>query len=132
MSTRIMTDSDLKEDLPFRHYTLEHRLIAWISVHLFDTLTYTVRRGLLKGMKRTGGLGWLPALFSPGITSVEEQFWWYPSHRDLRPDHAGKHLGGKGRPSVLPADLTRRKGGANEQTDSDRKCGNTFRQGCPA
>jgi FkbM family methyltransferase len=65
----------LKEDLPFRHYTLKHRLVAWISMHLFDTATYTVRHGLLKGMRRKGGLGWLPAMFSPGIMTAEQQFW---------------------------------------------------------
>jgi FkbM family methyltransferase len=70
-----MADPNLKEDLPFRHYTLKHRLIAWISFHLFDTATYTVRHGLLKGMKRKGGLGWLPAMFSPGIMTAEQQFW---------------------------------------------------------
>lgn len=72
---RPMIDSDLQEDLPFRHYTLKHRLIAWISTHLFDTATYTVRHGLLKGMKRKGGLGWVPAMFSPGIMTAEQQFW---------------------------------------------------------
>lgn len=66
---------DLKEDLPFRHYTLKHRLIAWISTNLFDTATYTVRHGLLKGMKRKGGLGWVPALFSPGNMTAEQRFW---------------------------------------------------------
>ncbi len=70
-----MADPDLKEDLPFHHYTLKHRVIAWISMHLFDTATYTVRRGLLKGMKRKGGLGWVPAMFSPGIVTAEQQFW---------------------------------------------------------
>jgi FkbM family methyltransferase len=70
-----MADSDLKEDLPFRHYTFKHRLIAWISMHLFDTVTYTVRHGLLKGMKRKGGLGWVPAMFSPGTITAEQQFW---------------------------------------------------------
>src|ERR1017187_1843289 len=44
--TRRMADPNLKEDLPFRHYTLKHRLIAWISMHLFDTATYRVRHGL--------------------------------------------------------------------------------------
>jgi FkbM family methyltransferase len=73
--TRTMADSDSKEDLPFRHYTLQHRLIAWISMRLFDNVTYTVRRGLLKGMKRKGGLGWVPSIFSPGIETAEEQFW---------------------------------------------------------
>jgi FkbM family methyltransferase len=70
-----MADSNFKEDLPFRHYTLKHRLIAWISMHLFDTATYTVRHGLLKGMKRKGGLGWLPPMFSPATMSAEQQFW---------------------------------------------------------
>jgi FkbM family methyltransferase len=70
-----MADPNFKEDLPFRHYTLKHRLIAWISVHLFDTTTYTVRHGLLKGMKRKGGLGWLPTMFSRGINTAEQQFW---------------------------------------------------------
>ena len=73
---RPMADTDLqKEDLPFRHYTLKHRLISWISMHLFDNATYTVRHGLLKGMKRKGGLGWMPAMFSPGIMTAEQQFW---------------------------------------------------------
>jgi FkbM family methyltransferase len=70
-----MAGPNLKDDVPFRHYTLKHRLIAWISLHLFDTLTYTVRHGLLKGMKRKGGLGWVPTMLSPGITTAEEHFW---------------------------------------------------------
>jgi FkbM family methyltransferase len=70
-----MADFNSNEDVPFRHYTLKHRLIAWISVHLFDTATYTVRHGLLKGMKRKGGLGWAPAVLSPGIMTAEQQFW---------------------------------------------------------
>jgi FkbM family methyltransferase len=70
-----MAQPDRTEDLPFRHYTLKHRLIAWISLRLFDTTTYKVRHGLLKGMKRKGGLGWIPAIFSPGIMTAEQQFW---------------------------------------------------------
>ena len=70
-----MANTDLEEDVPFQHYTLKHRLIAWISMHLFDTATYTVRHGLLKGMKRRGGLGWIPSMFSAGILTAEEQFW---------------------------------------------------------
>jgi FkbM family methyltransferase len=70
-----MADPDLQEDLRFRHYTLKHRLIAWFSTHLFDTATYTVRHGLLKGMKRKGGLGWVPATFSTGVMTAEQQFW---------------------------------------------------------
>jgi FkbM family methyltransferase len=70
------TLSNLKEDLPFphEHYKLKHRLETWVSLHLFDNVTYTVRRGLLKGMKRKGGLGWLPAMFSSGLMSVEQQY----------------------------------------------------------
>ena len=55
MATPRLNEDLLNEDLPFQHYTLKHRLIAWISMHLFDTSTYTVRHGLLKGMKRKGG-----------------------------------------------------------------------------
>jgi len=70
-----MADHNLKEDLPFRHYTLKHRLMTWISIHLFDNAIYTVRHGLLKGMKRKGGLGWVPALSSSGTMTAEQQFW---------------------------------------------------------
>jgi FkbM family methyltransferase len=73
--TRRMSDHAFPEDLPFHHYTLKHRVTAWLSMHLFDSVTYTVRHGLLKGMKRKGGLGWLPARFSPGIMTAELQFW---------------------------------------------------------
>ena len=59
-----MADPISKDDLPFRHYTLKHRLVSWISIRLFDNVTYTVHRGLLKGMKRKAGLGWVPALSS--------------------------------------------------------------------
>jgi FkbM family methyltransferase len=60
---------------PFRHYTLKHRMIAWMSVHLFDGVTYTVRHGLLQGMKRKGGLGWLPGRFSSILDTPEYRFW---------------------------------------------------------
>jgi FkbM family methyltransferase len=70
-----MADPSSQEDLPFRHYTLKHRVIAWISTHLFDHATYTVQHGLLKGMKRRGGLGWVPARFSSGIVTAEHEFW---------------------------------------------------------
>ena len=68
-----MAGRDSKEDLPLRHYTLKHRFVAWVSMHLFDNITYNVRHGLLKGMKRKGGLGWVPAKFSPGIVTAEKQ-----------------------------------------------------------
>jgi FkbM family methyltransferase len=70
-----MADLDLNEELPFRHFSLKHRAMSWISSHLFDSITYTVRHGLLKGMKRKGGLGWVPTRFSPGIMTAEQQFW---------------------------------------------------------
>lgn len=60
------------DDLPFRHYTLKHRLISWVSQNLFDGVTYTVRHGLIAGMKRKGGLGWLPV--RPRATT-EQRFW---------------------------------------------------------
>jgi len=45
---------------PFQHVNLKHRVIAWISTYLLGGVTYTVRKGLLKGMRRKGGLGWWP------------------------------------------------------------------------
>jgi len=59
---------------PFRHYTLKHRAIAWVSQNLFDNFVYTSRHGLIKGMKRRGGLGWLPAFVEPAATP-EHAFW---------------------------------------------------------
>jgi FkbM family methyltransferase len=73
--TRRMADPGSKENLPFRHYTLKHRLTAWVSMNLFDNTTYTVRNGLLKGMKRKGGLGWVPAIFGSGAMTPEHEFW---------------------------------------------------------
>jgi FkbM family methyltransferase len=70
-----MDSSSLNENLPFCHYSLTHRLVAWISLHLFDNITYTVRRGLLKGMRRKGGLGWVPGLLSPDVLTAEQEFW---------------------------------------------------------
>ena len=63
------------DDLQFRHYTLKHRLIAFISATLFDHVTYTVQHGFLKGMKRKGGLGWLPAFVSGSAETLEHHFW---------------------------------------------------------
>jgi len=66
----------LSDDAPFphSHYALKHRLEAWISLHLFDKFTYTVRRGLLKGMKRKGGLSWIPPMFSRADMTAEQQY----------------------------------------------------------
>lgn len=40
--------------------TLKHKAVSWISKNVFDGVTYTVRNGLNKGLRRRGGLGWLP------------------------------------------------------------------------
>ena len=41
-------------------YPFRHLIISWISQKVFDRLTYTVQNGLNKGLRRRGGLGWLP------------------------------------------------------------------------
>jgi len=71
-----------QENRPFRHYTAKHRLVAWISQNLFGNITYTSRHGLIKGMKRKGGLGWLPQFMEPEITP-EHTFWRNHDLRDL-------------------------------------------------
>ncbi len=66
------SESLAAEDLPFQHYSTRHRAIAWISRHLFDRVTYAVRHGLIRGMRRRGGLGWMPA----GIAQTKEEMFW--------------------------------------------------------
>jgi FkbM family methyltransferase len=63
------------DDLPFQHYSLHHRVVAFISRGLFDRFTYTVGHGLIRGMKRRGGLGWMPAWLSRAARTSEEMFW---------------------------------------------------------
>jgi len=63
------------DNLPFRHYSPRHRAVAWISSHLFDRITYTARHGLIRGMRRRGGLGWVPAPFTRCAQTKEEMFW---------------------------------------------------------
>jgi FkbM family methyltransferase len=63
------------DDRPFRHYSVKHRVTAWISRNLFDHITYTVRHGLLKGMKRRGGLAWLPEFIAGSARTPEHEFW---------------------------------------------------------
>ncbi len=75
MNSMQVAGSQSIEDLPFHHFTLKSRLAFWISRHLFDSRTYTVRHGLLKGMKLKGGLGWLPTWLTPGGMVAEQQFW---------------------------------------------------------
>lgn len=62
-------------DAPFRHYTTKHRVISWISRNLFDGVTYTVQHGLNRGMRRKGGLGWLPSFLAGSAPSAEQVFW---------------------------------------------------------
>jgi len=52
--------------------TLRNKVISWISKNLFDRVTYTVRNGLNKGLRRRGGLGWLPF---ESNDSPEHRFW---------------------------------------------------------
>jgi FkbM family methyltransferase len=52
--------SQEKDDKPFQHYSFKHLCVSWVSRNLFDHMTYTVRHGLLKGMRRKGGLAWIP------------------------------------------------------------------------
>jgi FkbM family methyltransferase len=59
------------EDQSFReaHFTWKHRMIAAVSLR--TNFTYTVRHGLAAGMKRRGGLGFLPF---GGAETEEERF----------------------------------------------------------
>jgi FkbM family methyltransferase len=42
------------------HFSLKHRVIAFISTRLFNNYVYTMRHGPAAGMRRKGGLGFLP------------------------------------------------------------------------
>ena len=53
-------------------YSLKHRVVSWVSRNLFDGITYTVRNGMNKGLRRRGGLGWVP--FEAAVTP-ESEFW---------------------------------------------------------
>jgi FkbM family methyltransferase len=64
--------TDPGADVPFQHYSLRHRTIAWISRNVFDGVTYTAKHGLIRGMRRRGGLGWTPEWSEP---TREEMFW---------------------------------------------------------
>jgi FkbM family methyltransferase len=57
-------------DLTFysKEFSLNHRLISWVSRSL--SFSYTSRRGLTAGLKRQGGLGFLPG----GRCTPEEEF----------------------------------------------------------
>jgi len=64
-----------RADRSFRHYSLKHRLIAWVSQRLLDHCTYTVRHGLLKSMRRKGGLAFLPQFLAGRSATPETRFW---------------------------------------------------------
>ena len=53
------------------HFSLRHRLIAFVSMRLFRNVIYTNRGGLAAGMRRRGGLGFLPL---PGPETAERKF----------------------------------------------------------
>ena len=63
------------DDQPFGHYSARHRVVAWISHNLFDHATYTVQHGLIKGMKRKGGLAWVPEFIAGSTETAEQRFW---------------------------------------------------------
>lgn len=77
-----MQDQD-PDDQPFRHYTTKHRMVAWVSQNLFDSVTYTVRHGLIRGMKRKGGLAWLPEFLTGSTRTPEQEFWVNLNLKDL-------------------------------------------------
>ena len=53
------------ESFRSRHFGLRHRVVAFISSRMFGNLTYRVRHGLAAGMRRKGGLGFLPFASGP-------------------------------------------------------------------
>ncbi len=58
-----------------QHFSLRDRVVSFLSEMFFDNLTYTVRHGLIQGMKRKGGMGFLPAALLPkSAHSPEEEF----------------------------------------------------------
>jgi len=54
-----------------KHFGLRHRIVAFLSTRLFRNFTYTIRHGLAAGMRRKGGLGFLPIAVRQ---SPEERF----------------------------------------------------------
>lgn len=70
-----LESSESKVDEQFSHYSFKHHVIAWISSHIFDQITYTARHGLNRGMRRKGGLGWLPQSLSRSVDTREQEFW---------------------------------------------------------
>lgn len=58
----------------YQHYSLKHKVVAWFSQTLFDNVTYTVRHGILKGLRRRGGLGWTPEWIAGRDESEEHRY----------------------------------------------------------
>jgi hypothetical protein len=54
---------------------LKNQIVSWISKKLFDNVSYSVRNGLNKGLRRRGGSGWLS--FKSNDTH-ELRFWRNP------------------------------------------------------
>ncbi len=71
------------KDEVFNHYSTRHRIVAWVSQTLFDNTIYTVRHGLLKGMKRKGGLAWVPEFVAGSTKTPEHMFWKNLDLKDL-------------------------------------------------
>jgi FkbM family methyltransferase len=46
------------------HFSWKDRATSFVSEKFFGSLTYTVRHGIIKGMKRKGGLGFLPGFLA--------------------------------------------------------------------
>jgi FkbM family methyltransferase len=58
-----------------QHFSLKDRIASFISERFFENNTYTVRHGLIQGMKRKGGLGFLPPFLTrSGYVEAEETF----------------------------------------------------------
>ena len=55
-------NSERKQLKEFRakHFSWKHLLTAFVSQRVFPNYTYTIRHGLASGMRRKGGLGFLP------------------------------------------------------------------------
>jgi len=69
---RMSHESKKAHSVKRRAYSVKHRTISWVSKNLFDDVTYTIRNGLNKGLRRRGGLGWVPFESS---STPEFQFW---------------------------------------------------------
>lgn len=63
------------------HFSARHVLTSLLS-GLFGNVTYTVRHGLIRGMKRKGGLGFLPSFLTRAADASPEQAFF--SRLDIR------------------------------------------------